>query len=185
MKSNKRRGIAPSLAQSLAATAANVAEAKTEMRATPEAAKYREEQGKLVAKITAATNSAKRIEDLIFLEMALQKMDMAQAQTEQEIGSIQKAQTAYQELLRTVDQMRRSPEEYSEANLSISSQEPEKIPDVRGPAKLRSNLARLQNRAMFATEEDRGVWEARVGLAHATGNIIKTMHKDALKATHD
>ncbi len=184
MNRKKKRSIAPSLAGILFSITSRVAEAREKMRATPEAAKYREEQEEFTKAIMRATESAKRVEDLIYLEMALQEMDRAQAQTEQETGSINKAQTAYQELLHTVDQMRRSPEEYFEANLSISSQEPEKMPDVRGSAKIRGNLARLQNRAMFANEEDRSVWEARISLAHKMNSMLKTMHKDLTKAPH-
>lgn len=172
-----KSGISPRLARRLSISAAKVATAKTEMRATPQARKYRSEQEALVAIIQNAMNSAKRVEDLIQLEMTLQEMDRDQAFTEQEQGSIDKAQTAYREIVHTVEQMRRSPEEYIRANLSITSQNIAKMPDVRGPMKIRGNLARLQNRAMFAPEEDRQVWDARVSLANRTEGMLKELHK--------
>ncbi len=123
-------------------------------------------------------DSAKCVEDLVFLEIALQEMDRAQAQTEQEKGSIDKAQSDYQELVHAIDQMRATPAEYLKANLSITSKNITKMPDVRGPAKIKSNLARLHNRAMFSNEEDRNVWDARIAVAHRTISILQELHEE-------
>ena len=174
MNSNKmKKSISPRLAHSLWVSASEVDKAKARMRATPEAANYRAKQEELTKIIMTAMNEAKHVEDLVYLEMTLQEMDKDLAQTEQERGSIAKAQTAYKELLRTINQMRRSPDEYLEANLSISSQDVTKMPDVRGPMKIRGNKARLQNRAMFSTEEDGNFWTARVGAADTPFLSIK------------
>ena len=154
------------------------------MRATPQAKEYREKQEILAQRILKAVNTAKRIEDLVYLEMALQEMDREQAQTEQEQGSIDKAQRDYRELVHAIDQMRTAPNEYMKANLSITSQNITKMPEARGPAKIRGNLVRLQNRAMFSNEEDRKVWDARIALAGKTASLLQELHKN-LAATFE
>ncbi len=175
--------ISPRLAFLLTQSASLVDSAKAKMPATPEAANYRNLQAEFTEIIVAATNSAKRVEDLVRLEMALQEMDKDLAHTEQERGSIDKAQTAYRELAHTLDQMRNSPEEYLKANLSISSQDVMKMPDVRGPMKIRGNKARLRNRAMFSTEEDGNFWTARVGAADRTESLLRALHRDVITDT--
>ncbi len=171
-------GINPRLASTLLKNANRVAKAKAKMRATPQAEKYREEQELLAQRILKAMDAARRVEDLVYLEMLLQEMDRELAHTEQEQGSIDKAQIAYRELVYTIEQMRRAPEEYLKANLSISSRDMRKMPDVRGPAKIKSNLARLHNRAMFSNEEDRNVWDARIAVAHRTISILQELHEE-------
>jgi hypothetical protein len=166
------------LAHSLLMNVADADAAREIMRATPEAEEYRKEQEKLTAQILKAMDSAKRVEDLVFLEMTLQNFDRSQAHTEQDQASIDKAQSDYAELVHAIDQMRTSPDEYMKANLSISSRDILKMPDVRGPAKIKGNLARLQTRAMFATEEDQKVWDARIAVANKTSSMLRTLHKN-------
>ncbi len=173
-----RSKINPRRARSLFLKSSDVIEAKRKMRETPQAKRYREEQEKFTRQILTAMDSAKTVEDLVYLEMALQEMDRDYAQTELENSSIDKAQRDYAEIVHAIEQMRTSPDAYLKANLSISSRDIMKMPDVRGPIKIRSNEARLQNRTMFATEEDRKVWDARIAAAHRTNSMLKELHKE-------
>ncbi len=70
-----RSKINPRRARSLFLKSSDVIEAKRKMRETPQAKRYREEQEKFTRQILTAMDSAKTVEDLVYLEMALQEMD--------------------------------------------------------------------------------------------------------------
>ncbi len=137
----------------------------------------------LSEEILAAVKKSKTIEELIKHEMALQKLDLLLAQTDQDRTSIANAQRDYQQLLRTVKQMRRNTEEYFEANMSLreTGGDIAKIPASRGLKQLAANKARLQNRAAFASDEQRSVWEARAVLAGKTAERLHSLHGDLVK----
>ncbi len=154
-----------------------------EARKTPEMLEAIRQSEILAEEILAAMENSTSIEQLIEHEMSLQQLDTLLAQTDQDRSSIKNAQRDYQQLLRTVKQMRRNTLEYFEANLSLKEAGGDigKIPGSRGLKQLAANKARLQNRAAFASEEQRSVWEARAILAGKTAERLNTLHTNLVK----
>ena len=161
-------------------------QARSNMRQTPEAVEAIENDKRLAAFITASMDKANSVEELIRQEMVLQRLDRSLAQSEQDKSSIENAERDYRKLAKIVDQMRRNPAEYFEANLSLRETRDDfrKMPHARGPEQINANKARLQNRALFAPEEQRAVWKARVKLADKTMTMFRTLH-DTLAKNHE
>lgn len=159
---------------------------RNNMRQTPEAVEAIENDKRLAVFITASMDKANSVEELIRQEMVLQRLDRSLAQSEQDKSSIENAERDYRKLAKIVDQMRRSPAEYFEANLSLRETRDDfrKIPRARGPEQINANKARLQNRALFAPEEQRAVWKARIALADKTMTMFRTLH-DILAKNHE
>ncbi len=107
---------------------------RNNMRQTPEALEAIENDKRLAVFITASMDKANSVEELIRQEMVLQRLDRSLAQSEQDKSSIENAERDYRKLAKIVDQMRRSPAEYFEANLSLRETRDDfrKIPRARG-----------------------------------------------------
>lgn len=154
-------------------------ELQEEMRQTPEALKAIEARHELAKGILEAVDNARRIEDLIQYEMMLQRLDIPSAQSQQDKTGVENAQRDYEQLARTVEQLHRNPEEYFLANIALKDTGGDfrKLPRGR-VQQIHSNIARLRNRASFALDEERGVWDARVKLAEKTEEMLRTLHKN-------
>ncbi len=171
------------LARHMVPLLANSIELQGKMRRSYEAQKAIESQNTLAREILQATDDAKTIEDVIHCEMVLQRLDKTLAQTERDRTGIENAERDYKQLAETVQQMRKDPEAYFRANLSIreTGGDFKKIPRSRGLQQISANKARMQNRASFAPEEQRNVWEARVKLAEKTEGMLRTFHNNLVK----
>ncbi len=159
---------------------------RNNMRQTPEALEAIENDKRLAAFITALMDKASSVEDLVRQEMVLQRLDKLLAQSEQDKSSIENAERDYRKLAKIVEQMRRNPAEYFEANLSLRETRDDfsKMPRARGPEQINANKTRLQNRALFAPEEQRAVWKARIALADKTMVMFRALH-DRLAKNHE
>lgn len=144
------------------------------MRETPEAKKVIKNREDLADRILEAINQAEAIEDLIEYEVALQRLDEYSAHDPQDLTSIRNAQRDYGQLVETIAQMRRNPEEYLRANMGFG--DARELPRGRIQQVL-SNLTRLRNRAAFSPEEERQMWDARMRLAEKTAEMLRTMHR--------
>lgn len=157
-------------------------ELRDRMMQTPEAGQAIQASDDLSSRILEVIDSAETIEKLIHYEMILQNLDRLFAQSQQEQNSIDNAQREYRQLSDTVAQMRRNPEEYFQANIAFreTGRDFRKLP--RGRIQhIHSNITRLRNRATFAPEEDRMMWEARIKLADKTIDVLRSMHRSLVK----
>ena len=149
---------------------------------TPEAGQAVQASSNLANRILEAVDKAKSIEDLIHYEMVLQTLDRLSATSQHDKTSVQNAEREYRQLSETVTQMRENPDEYFRANKALrdTGGDFRKLP--RGRIQhIHANIARLQNRATFAPDDDREVWEARIKLAEKTLDILRVMHKRLVK----
>ena len=152
------------------------------MRKTPEAEQAAKASDELANRIREATDAAKSIEDLIHYEMVLQTLDRLSAKSPHDITSVENAQREYRQLSETIAQMRENPGEYFRANKALrdTGGDVRKLP--RGRVQhIHANVARLQNRATFAADEDREVWQARTKLAEKTADMLRAMHRSLVK----
>ena len=157
-------------------------DAQNRMRRTPEAEEVVKASGALAKSILQAVECAETIEDLIHYEMVLQRIDELSAQSQQDKTSIENAQRDYRQLSETVAQLRRNPNEYFRANMAFrdTAGDFRKLP--RGRVQhIHANVARLRNRASFAPEEERNVWDARLKLAAKTEEMLRALHKSKIK----
>jgi hypothetical protein len=156
-------------------------DAQNRMRRTPEAEEVVKASGALAKSILQAVECAETIEELIHYEMVLQRIDELSAQSQQDKTSIENAQRDYRQLSETVAQMRRNPSEYFRANIAFrdTSGDFRKLPRGR-VQQIHANVARLRNRASFAPEEERNVWDARLKLAAKTEEMLRALHKPDL-----
>lgn len=153
-------------------------DAEKKMRQTPEAKQVEKSRNTLVESVLNAIDSAETIEDLIHYEMVLQRVDELSAHSPQDKASIKNAQRQYWQLSETIAQMRRNPYEYFRANISLGGTDGDfrKIPRSR-IQHIHSNVTRLRNRASFAFEEERTIWNARLKLAKKTEEMLRALHK--------
>lgn len=171
------------LARILASQASKSLNRNIAARQTPEAQKARDATENFSATIYNAIDNAKTVEDLVNLEMALQEIDKTQTSSEKDMTGIENAQRDYRQLAATVEQMRRTPQEYFEANLSMkeTAGDFKKMPRSRGLQQISGNKTRMQNRSSFAHEDDRKIWDARIVLADKTEAMLKTLHNNLAK----
>lgn len=176
----KNRNIDAGIARTLAVAASRAKYAKNKARQTPEAKEAQKKQEQLAKLIAQAMDAATTVEELIYIERSLQDIDTLQAVTPQDQTSIENAKRDYRQIAATIDQMRRAPNEYFKANQSMKETGGDfrKIPRSRGLQQISGNKARLQNRASFAVEDERKVWEARIALAGKTEEMVQTLHKN-------
>jgi hypothetical protein len=149
-------------------------EAISAMRQTPEAQKAIQNRNDLARSILEAAEQSETIEELIHCEVVLQQLDEHSAHDPQDLTSIRNAQRDYRQLMETVAQMRRNPEEYLRANMGFG--DVRELPRGRIQQVL-SNLTRLRNRAAFSPEEERQIWDARIRLAEKTAEMLRGMHR--------
>ncbi len=157
-------------------------ELQKRMRQTSEAKQAAKASDDLAKRIFESIAEAESIEDLIHYEMVLQTLDQLSAQNQHDQSSIENAQREYRQLSETVTQMRENPDEYFRANVAFrdTGGDFRKLP--RGRIQhIHANIARLQNRATFAADDERGVWEARIKLAEKTMEMLRAMHKKLAK----
>ncbi len=166
---------------SLATSKSNQTEAKL-MQST-EAIRDKNAKEELAKIILAATKNAHTVEDLLHIERTLQTLDKGKAVTPHDQTSIKNAERDYAQITDTIDQMRTAPDEYFKANRSLKETggDVKKMPRSRGLQQINGNKARMQNRASFADENNRLVWDARIALAEKTASMLKTLH-DTLAA---
>ena len=171
------------IARQLVPWLADSIEAQEKMRRSPEAKMAIERQNELAEAILRAIDDARTVEDAIHTEMVLQRLDKSLAQTERDRTGIENAERDYRQLAETVEQMRGDPEAYFKANLSIreTGGDFRKIPRSRGLQQISANKARMLNRASFAPEEQRNVWEARAGLAGKTESMLRAFHNTLVR----
>lgn len=154
------------------------AESIEAMRRTPEAIIAIQTRNDLARSILEAVGQAETIEELIHCEVMLQRLDEYSAHDPQDLTSIKNAQRDYRQIIETVSQMRRNPEEYLRANMGFG--DVRELPRGRIQQVL-SNLARLRNRAAFSPEEERQIWDARTRLAEKTAEMLRTMHRNVVE----
>lgn len=164
----------------------NAANAVEKARDTPAAKTAAIRNQELATFILQETKEAATVEDLIYLEMALQKYDFLTAQTAADQKSIKNARIDYKQLTDCIHQMRTDPEAYFFANQSSreTGGDFRKQPKSRGPQQISGNKARMQNRASFAPADQWAVWDARIQLASRTEAMLRTLHK-ALVENHE
>lgn len=152
------------------------------MRQTPEAKQAEQTSGDLAKRILEVIEDAKSVEDLIHYEMVLQTLDRLSAKDRHDKSSVANAERDYRQLSETVAQMRENSDEYFRANVALrdTGGDFRKLP--RGRIQhIHANVARMQNRAAFASDEERVVWEARIKLAEKTVEMLRAMHKKLVK----
>ncbi len=152
------------------------------MRQTPEAEQAAQASSNLANQILEEIDEVKSIEDLIHCEMMLQTLDSLSATSQHDKSSIENAKGEYRQLSETVAQMRENPDEYFRANKALKGTggDVRKLP--RGRIQhIYSNITRMQDRAAFAPDEERKVWEARIKLARKTVDMLRAMHKALVK----
>ncbi len=155
------------------------------MRQTPEAQKAARVSNTLTGRILDATEKAKSVEELIHYEMVLQKLDLLSTTGKRDKASVKNAQRDYRQLSETVSQMRENPAEYFRANVAFRDTHGDFQIMPRGRIQhITINVARLQNRAAFAYDDEQKVCEARIALAGKTIALLRSMHK-ALVKEHD
>ncbi len=176
----KNRDVNAGIARKLTVAASNAKYAKNKARQTPEAKEAQERHAQFAELIAKLMHNAKTVEDLLYIEKLLQDIDTLQAVTPHDQTSIENAKRDYRQIAATIDQMRRAPNEYFKANQSMKETGGDfrKIPRSRGLQQISGNKARLQNRASFAVEDERKVWEARIALAGKTEEMVQTLHKN-------
>jgi hypothetical protein len=138
---------------------------------------------KIVAAIHEGIKSAAgRIEALIKQESMLQGADITLSKTPEEKTAVKNAMTEYRSLAEVVSQMRRTPDEYIKANVSMKAarMDPAKQPRERGLNQIDGNIIRCKNRALHATDDMRQVWEARVVLAKETRKALRALHRSVV-----
>lgn len=152
------------------------------MRRTPEAKKAERAGCDLANRICKAAEKAESIEDLIHYEMVLQKLDLLSAKSPRDKSSVENAQRDYRQLSETIGQMRENPAEYFRANISFRDTRGDfrKLPKGR-IQHISINVARMQDRAAFAAEDDQSVCEARIKLAGKTIAMLRAMHKELVE----
>lgn len=152
------------------------------MRRTPEAKEAAQASSELANRILEAMDNAKSIEDLIHYEMVLQKLDLFSARTQRDKTSVRNAQRDYQQLSQTVSQMRENPAEYFRANIAFRGTHGDFRKMPRGRIQhITINVARLQERAAFAYDDEQNVCEARIKLAKKTIASLRTLHEKLVK----
>lgn len=131
------------------------------------------------AKIRDILGNAKTIEDLIFLEQSLQKLDLLKAKTPQDKSSISASQKSYTQLSKTLAHMRSTPDSYFHMNMGHKDTggDPEKIVTGNSLDFIAGNITRMQNRASFSPDSERDVWDARIAVARKTIDLFKNLHK--------
>lgn len=160
----------------------NKVESQELARQTPEAEQSAKACDELSKRILGVIDEADSIEDLIYCEMVLQTLDRLSATSQRDKNSIENAQKEYRQLSETITQMRENPDEYFRANKALKGTDGDfrKLP--RGRIQhIYSNVSRMQNRAAFATNEERKVWDARIKLAEKTVDMLRAMHKALVK----
>lgn len=122
---------------------------------------------------------AQSIEDLIFLEQSLQKLDLLKAKTPQDKSSISASQKSYTQLSKTLAHMRSTPDSYFHMNMGHKDTggDPEKIVTGNSLDFIAGNITRMQNRASFSPDSERDVWDARIAVARKTIDLFKNLHK--------
>lgn len=155
-----------------AVVATNTARRSSEMQTAIEQSKY------LAAIIISSAGKAATVEQLTWQEMALQSLDVLMAHSEQDRAGIRNAQRDYMQVIKTVEQMRQSPQEYFRANESLKETggDFKKMPRSRGLQQIQGNKARMQNRASFTPEEQQAIWQARITLAEKTEASLRELH---------
>ena len=161
-------------------------ESLEKMRRTPEARNAAQASSELVKSILDATDKARTIEDLIHYEMVLQSLDLLSARSQRDKTSVENAQRDYVQLSQTVAQMRESPAEYFRANIAFRGTDGgfRKMPNGR-IQHINANIARMQNRAAFAYDDEQKVCEARIALAGKTIALLRSMHEALVKDRDD
>ncbi len=159
-------------------------ESQERMRQTLEAERAALGSRELVDRIVAATDKAKTIEDLIHYEMVLQKLDLLSATSQRDKASVKNAQSDYRQLSETVAQMRETPAEYFRANIAFrgTGGDFRKLPKGR-VQHITINIARLQERAAFAYDDEQSVCRARIALK--TISLLRAMHEKLVKSRED
>lgn len=119
------------------------------------------------------------INSLIRQEMALQSVDRKLATTKDQIASIETAQRDYRQLCVYVGEMRREPLAYLRMAMGQPNTKGDYrvVPDSFGLKQLRSNRTRLKNRAIFASEDQRPILDARIKLARRSIARLKLAHE--------
>jgi hypothetical protein len=176
----RNRDILLRLAGNFAASASNMDSRLQQARETPEMKAYRESRVNFANDIVTATENAKSVEALVYIEMLHQDIDERNAKTAKDKTSVENAKREYKQILETLGQMRKRPDQYFSANLSIKETRGDfkKMPRSRGLQQLDGNMTRLENRSSFASEEDLKVWDARIALVGKTKSMLKTLHND-------
>ncbi len=160
----------------------NAAKAVEKARLSRDAKNAASRNQELATFIRQRTDAATTIEDLLHLEMTLQKHDFLTAQTAADRQSIKNAQADYRQLVVGINQMRTDPKAYLVANQSSKETGGDfrKLPKSRGPQQISGNKARLQNRASFVSADQRIVWDARLHLASCTEIMLRALHKNLI-----
>lgn len=128
--------------------------------------------------ILALSKEAEAIEDVIAVEQSLQKLDLMRAKSALDKKSILATQKSYDQLTITITQMRKNPDGYFYANMSVkdTGDDPKKINKRNGLDHINGNITRMRNRSAFAQDSEREIWDARIVLAKKTGEMFKTLH---------
>lgn len=160
-------------------------------RATGAARKYaRAEQSPLVLEarkadddfaeeILAAMQKVNTVEDAIFLEKSLQRMDLLRAKNEEDRDSITAAQKRYEQFGMTIELARKNPDSYIRlcmANIKNKNASPYHILAENSIAFVNGNTTRLRSRAAFVPDSERGIWDARIALAEKTIELFTELH---------
>lgn len=143
----------------------------------------READHEFAQQILDASGKAKSVEDLVFLEQSLQKIDMMKAKAEQDRNSIAASQKNYIQFSRTIEQMRKAPGSYLRLNMGHKDTggDPEKIVKGNSLDFITGNITRMQNRASFSPESERDIWDARIAVARKTIELFQSLHRTLVK----
>jgi hypothetical protein len=129
-------------------------------------------------RILAANEKFDVIEDMIVFEQALQKGDFLKATSNEDRNSIRAAQRSYEQLSKTIAQMRKTPDAYFEFVMGHKDTrgDPRKIVKGNSLDFIAGNITRMQNRKQFVPESEKEVWDARIAMAKKTIDMFKTLH---------
>lgn len=172
----------PKLVQGLARRATTASEKYAVAELSPLVQEARQADRIFAQKILAAIDKAKSIEDLIYLEKTLQKLDLLRARNPEDRDSIIAAQKRYDQLSMTIEQIRTNPDTYIRlcmANIKNVNSNPYRIPYENSIAFINGNVTRLRNRAAFAPDSERDIWEARIAAAERMVEMFKELHNAA------
>lgn len=170
---------------SLAAEATNSAQKYSKAEQSSPVREARQADRDFAQKILTAAEKAESVEELVFIEKSLQKFDLMKAKTPEDRSSIVASQKRYEQLGMTLEQMRKNPDGYimlCMANIKNANADPYKIMMDNSLSFINGNVTRMRNRASFASDSEREVWNARIIVAKKTAGLFRELHESLAAA---
>lgn len=169
----------PSLVRGLAANAMLAAKKYATAEQSPPVQEARQADLDFAKRIRAAIEKAKTVEDLIFIEQNLQKLDLLKAKNQEDKNSIVASQKKYDQFSMTIAEMRNNPDGYIRlcmANIKNINANPYKFIMENSLAFINGNVTRMRSRMAFSPDSERDMWEARIAVAGKTSEMFAALH---------